>query len=72
MTTETPYEPPGSDELRPSRGPRWLTWLAATGVGGLILVALLLPMTRRGVPEAARRHACLNNLRQIALALLLP
>jgi hypothetical protein len=34
----------------------------------LLVVALLLP-ARRAAPEAARRNQCLNNLRQIAIAI---
>ncbi len=34
----------------------------------LLLAALMLPATR-SAPEAARRNSCLNNLKQIALAL---
>ncbi|QEG20777.1 DUF1559 domain-containing protein [Mariniblastus fucicola] len=33
-----------------------------------ILLAMLLPVMRTGVPEAARRTQCMNNLRMIALA----
>ena len=33
-----------------------------------ILLSMLLPVVRRGVPEGARRTACLNNLRQLGLA----
>jgi prepilin-type processing-associated H-X9-DG protein len=69
MTTDNPYEPPHSDDLQAARGCSWITWLAVAGVGGLILVGLLLPMSRRGVPEAARRSVCSNNLRQIAQAM---
>ena len=71
MTTDNPYEQPHSDELRPARGCSWITWLAVAGVGGLILLGLLLPMSRRGVPEVARRVVCSNNLRQIAQAMVL-
>jgi prepilin-type processing-associated H-X9-DG protein len=71
MTTENPYEPPHSDELRPARGCSWITWLAVAGVGGLILLAILLPMSRRDVRQVARRIACSNNLRQIAQAMLM-
>ncbi|MFM8292441.1 MAG: DUF1559 domain-containing protein [Planctomycetia bacterium] len=70
MMTDNPYEPPHADDLRPSRGRRWLAWLAVATVAGLIVVGLLLPMTRRGVPEAARRNVCRMNLRAIAQAML--
>lgn len=44
----------------------WLLAIVATIVAvGL----LLLPATRRGVPEAARRSACANNLKRIGEAL---
>lgn len=71
MTTDNPYEPPHADDLRPSRGRRWLAWLAVAVVAGLIVIGLLLPATRRGVPEVARRVACANNLRAIAQAMLI-
>jgi len=35
-----------------------------------ILLGLLLPITRRGAPEASRRMYCASNLRQIGIALL--
>lgn len=69
MTTENPYETPGVDGRGPTRWKRRLAWLATAGLGGLILVALLLPMRRPGVHKAARRAACAGNLRFIALAL---
>ena len=43
--------------------------LVAIAVIG-ILIGMVLPVTRRGVPEAARRTTCMNNQRQIALAML--
>lgn len=70
MTTDNPYDPPQADDLRPSRGGRWLAWLAVAVVAGLIVVSLLLPMTRRGAPEAARRSFCSMKLRSIAQAML--
>ena len=70
MTTDNPYEPPHADDLQSARGCSWLTWLAVAAVAGLIVVSLLLPMSRRGVPAVARRAACANNLRAIALAML--
>ena len=69
MNAENPYEPPHSDAPRPSRGVRWLAWLAVASVGGLILMGLLLPMYRPGVSTVARRVTCASNLRQIALAM---
>ena len=72
MTTDNPYEPPHSDDLKSARGCSWLTWLAVAGVVGLIVVGLLLPMSRRGVAHhVVRRAACANNLRAIALAMLI-
>ena len=47
--------------------PRLITWLAIIG-GVLITVAMLLPAMRTAGP-AARRAQCVNNLKQIALAL---
>jgi prepilin-type processing-associated H-X9-DG protein len=70
MTTVNPYEPPHADDPQSARGCSWLTWLAVAAVAGLIVVGLLLPMSRRGVPEAARRNACRMNLRAIAQAML--
>ena len=45
----------------------WITWLMLLGIG-LLLVGLLVPATRSAGP-AARRAQCVNNLKQIALAL---
>lgn len=70
MTTDNPYEPPHADDLRPSRGRRWLGWLAVAAVAGLVMVALGLPMMRPGAQEAARRTVCRMNLRAIAQAML--
>ena len=71
MTTDNPDETPRSDDLRSASGCSWITWLAVAGVGGLIVLGLLLPMSRGGAREAARRTVCSNNLRQIALAMLM-
>ena len=70
MMTDNPYEPPHADDLRPSRGWRWLGWLAVAAVAGLVMVALGLPMMRPGAQEAARRTVCRMNLRAIAQAML--
>lgn len=68
MAIDNPYDAPAGD-LRAARRSRWLFWLATLGVGGLIVVALLLPMSRPGASKLARRIACALNLRLIALAL---
>lgn len=68
MAIDNPYDAPAGDP-RPSHRSRWLFWLATLGVGGLIVVALLLPMSRPGASNVARRVACAHNLRHIALAL---
>lgn len=47
---------------------RWLGWMAAIGLGGLILIGLLLPV-RRCAREAARRSACHLNVKMIGQAL---
>lgn len=70
MTTDNPSEPPHGDDLQSARGCSWLTWLAVAGVVGLIVVGLVTPMWRPGVAPVARRGACANNLRAIALAML--
>ena len=44
MTMENPYEEQGTDDRQPTRWRRRLAWLVATVLGGLILVALLLPI----------------------------
>ena len=70
--TANPYESPetvGTPPERRTNLPKLLLrLLVLVGVLGL-LVALLLPLPRGGSREAARRMACSNNLRQIALAL---
>jgi prepilin-type processing-associated H-X9-DG protein len=70
ITTDNSYAAPGRGGPRPSRWRVWFGWLAVGVVGGLILLALVAPMTRRGVPEIARRVACQSNLRAIAQAML--
>jgi prepilin-type processing-associated H-X9-DG protein len=71
MSTRFENDPEFHDALpKPGarRGFPLIKLLAALGVLAL-LVALLLPATRRAGP-AARRSQCTNNLKQIALALL--
>lgn len=67
---DNPYAAPDKAGPPPSRGRAWFGWLAVGVVGGVILLALVAPMTRRGAPEAARRVACQLNLKAIAQALL--
>ncbi|WP_425400610.1 DUF1559 domain-containing protein [Aeoliella sp.] len=67
---DNPYE---STELphgkkRPKSAISVLVALLAVAVVLLLLVALLIP-AQRGVPAAARRVACTNNMKQILLAL---
>ena len=45
----------------------WRLLLLACAV--LLVGAMLLPMNRRGVPEAARRTVCKNNMRQLSLGI---
>jgi prepilin-type processing-associated H-X9-DG protein len=61
MHAETP-------DRRQRRGVSLVKLLAALAVVG-VLVALLLPATRRGTRGAARRSWCGNNLKQIALGI---
>ena len=70
ITTDNPYAAPEKAGPPPSRWRVWFGWLAVAVVGGLVLLALLAPMARRGAPEAARRVACQSNLKAIAQAML--
>lgn len=68
--TENPYEstdqPHGSS---PFMSPLALVVKVGLVIGVLGFLAMLLIPARRGVPEVARRNSCLNNMRQIVLAL---
>ena len=69
---DNPYHSPASSEFQPPN-PAWrvpwvkiIFWLAVA----FVLAALFLPQMRRGGGrQAAYRSVCLNNLRQISLAL---
>jgi type II secretory pathway pseudopilin PulG len=69
--SENPYLPSGAEQKQPQKRRRfwmyWLETLCAIAILG-ILVGLFLPADRR-VPNAWRRTACANNLRQIGIAL---
>lgn len=69
---ENPYHAPGSDDvgvpsLRKSPIAAVLKLLALLGILGIV-ACFFLPAVRTG-REPARRNACANNLKQIALAL---
>lgn len=68
--SENPYkssESPGAHLPRKRR--LALSALIFTGIGAVAAALLLLPLTRSGAGRAARRMACQNNLKQIALGL---
>jgi type II secretory pathway pseudopilin PulG len=75
MEISDAYQPPKNKPLPPLKPPkasrlirRIIGWGLALLVIG-VLVGMLLPGVSRRVPEAARRVQCLNNMRQIALAM---
>lgn len=69
--SDSPYESPREENTSPWHKKRTFSLgrvvLAVAAV--LLLVALLLPFGRRVAPEAARRNGCINNLKQIGVAL---
>ena len=71
MTTN-PYESPETISHGVPRKANWqkiiVQWLVVIAIL-VVLVALLLPATRLGSREAARRMQCWSNLRNIAVAL---
>ena len=70
MVPENPYKSSdaASDAASAGSPARVVGKVVAVGAVVLLLIALLLP-ARRGVREPARRNGCINNLRQIMLAL---
>src|SRR6266436_3697522 len=63
-------ETPGSPSPRPTRSLPKLALQTLLVIGILaLLAALLIPVRRTGVREAARRAQCSNNLKNIATAL---
>ncbi len=75
MELSDAYEPPKNKPLPPSKPSKMSTMtrrIIGWGISLLvigILVGMLLPVTRRGVRPAARRVACMNNMRQLVLAM---
>lgn len=75
MEPSDAYEPPKNKPLPPSKQSKtstitrrivgWGVSLLAIG----ILVGMLLPPVTRGIRPAARRTSCMNNMRQLVLAL---
>lgn len=69
------YKPPNNEPLQPlkdSKPNSLIRRIVGWGIGFIvigILIGMLLPVTRRGVPAAARRTHCMNNMRQIVIAM---
>jgi type II secretory pathway pseudopilin PulG len=71
MSAQFEHDPEFNDNILKPRSPRRFRLVRAVGVLGivLLLIALLLPAIRPSSGPAARRAQCVNNLKQIALAL---